>query len=195
SHRGGNLERNASGQHFLENTLPAFRNSAAIGVDLLELDVQLTRDGLAAVFHDQDLGRLCGKAFQGKRISDFNYADLPRLKISSKTDTAVLNDADFTWIPLLDEVFRAHPDKPVQIDLKVPSQQLVHVVSDLVSRYQRQRLVLWGSFLHSNSNGLYTANPEVPLFTSSSRALLLLTAYCAGRLHDIHIYESAIIMP
>ncbi|GIL78159.1 hypothetical protein Vretifemale_7590, partial [Volvox reticuliferus] len=196
SHRGGNLERSATGQLFIENTLPAFRNSAAVGVDLLELDVQLTRDGLAAVFHDRELGRLCGPAFRGKRISDYNYADLPRLSpIENVTNSADVQDTDFTRIPLLEEVFKAHPNMPVQIDLKVPSQQLVHVVSDLVSQYRREKLVLWGSFLHSNNNGLYAANPNVPLFMSAPRAQLLLAAYCAGRLDDIHIYESAIIMP
>lgn len=47
SHRGGPLEG------FEENTLPAFRNSARLGVDLLELDVQMTHDGQVVVFHDR----------------------------------------------------------------------------------------------------------------------------------------------
>ncbi|GLC46429.1 Lysophospholipase D gdpd1 [Pleodorina starrii] len=195
SHRGGDLERDVSGKRFVENTLSAFRNSAAIGVDLLELDVQLTRDGRAAVFHDKELGRLAGRAFHGKTISEFDYADLPRLQISGQRTTADAQDLNFTRIPLLEEVFAAFPDKAIQIDLKVPSQQLVRVVSDLVAHYGRERLILWGSFLHSNNSGLYTANPRIPLFTSAPRALLLLAAYCAGRLHDVHVYESAIIIP
>ena len=51
SHRGGPLEG------FEENTLPAFRNSARLGVDLLELDVQMTRDGQVVVFHDRCVGQ------------------------------------------------------------------------------------------------------------------------------------------
>lgn len=45
SHRGGSLESRPTGGFYVENTLPAFLNSARIGVDLLELDVQLTADG------------------------------------------------------------------------------------------------------------------------------------------------------
>lgn len=45
SHRGGSLEPRPTGGFYVENTLPAFLNSARIGVDLLELDVQLTADG------------------------------------------------------------------------------------------------------------------------------------------------------
>ena len=33
--------------------MPAFRNSARLGVHLLELDVQLTRDMRVVIFHDR----------------------------------------------------------------------------------------------------------------------------------------------
>ncbi|GFR44660.1 hypothetical protein Agub_g5950, partial [Astrephomene gubernaculifera] len=202
SHRGGNLETNAAGHRFVENTLPAFRNSVALGVDLLELDVQLTRDGQAAVFHDRELGRLCGPGFKGKRIADFSYKDLPRLGCAHSSQGSLKplvhqhnSDEDDLRIPLLREVFEAHPSIPIQIDLKVPSQQLVNVVNDLVREYRRERLVLWGSFIHTTSNALYAANPSIPLFTSAPRAFLLLAAHSAGRLKDVHIYESAMIIP
>lgn len=40
-----------------ENTLSAFREAVAAGVDMVELDVQLTADGEVVVFHDADLRR------------------------------------------------------------------------------------------------------------------------------------------
>ncbi|KXZ46189.1 hypothetical protein GPECTOR_46g258 [Gonium pectorale] len=88
-----------------------------------------------------------------------------------------------------------HPRVPIQIDLKVHSPELVRAVSEMVSRHSRERLVLWGSFLHTTNSALYTANPRVPLFASAPRALLLLAAFCAGRLADVHVYESAVIIP
>lgn len=42
-----------------ENSLPAFRRAARKGVGV-ELDVQLTRDGVPVVFHDKSLLRMCG---------------------------------------------------------------------------------------------------------------------------------------
>lgn len=42
SHRGGGQEHDPHSRlQFVENTMPAFRNSARLGVDLLELDVQV----------------------------------------------------------------------------------------------------------------------------------------------------------
>lgn len=77
SHRGGSLEPRSSGGFYVENTLPAFLNSARLGVDLLELDVQLTADGQVVVFHDPTMGRLFGPLYRGRRILDFKYSDIP----------------------------------------------------------------------------------------------------------------------
>ena len=50
AHRGGALL-------WAENSLLAFRNALAVGADLLELDVHLTRDGEVVVIHDPTLER------------------------------------------------------------------------------------------------------------------------------------------
>jgi len=44
-----------------ENTLLAFTKALELGVDAIELDVQLSRDGEAMIFHDEDLQRTTGK--------------------------------------------------------------------------------------------------------------------------------------
>lgn len=50
AHRGGALL-------WPENSLTAFRGALALGVDLLELDVHLTKDGEVVVIHDPTLDR------------------------------------------------------------------------------------------------------------------------------------------
>jgi glycerophosphoryl diester phosphodiesterase len=51
--------------HLPENTLPAFRLALEMGVDTLELDAGVTRDGVVVVHHDRrlnpDVARLDGK--------------------------------------------------------------------------------------------------------------------------------------
>src|ERR1035437_496086 len=42
---------------FPENTLESFRQGMALGVDALEFDVRLSRDGQAVVIHDPTLER------------------------------------------------------------------------------------------------------------------------------------------
>src|SRR5689334_7658039 len=48
AHRGGRALRP-------ENTLPAFANALSMGVDTLELDMAVTRDGVVVVSHDRAL--------------------------------------------------------------------------------------------------------------------------------------------
>ncbi|KAG2495974.1 hypothetical protein HYH03_005903 [Edaphochlamys debaryana] len=55
--------------------------------------------------------------------------------------------------------------------------------------------VLWGSFLHPVALQLYGTDPGIPLFTSAPRAFLLLMAHRTGRMGEVHVYESAIILP
>jgi glycerophosphoryl diester phosphodiesterase len=53
AHRGNAAE-------FPENTLPAFTSALVLGVRFLELDVQLSRDGVPVVIHDHLLVRTTG---------------------------------------------------------------------------------------------------------------------------------------
>lgn len=53
AHRGASAERP-------ENTMIAFERAAEIGVEALELDVHLTRDGVLIVTHDGTAQRMCG---------------------------------------------------------------------------------------------------------------------------------------
>lgn len=73
AHRGYSSE-------FPENTLAAFEGAVDIGVDYIELDVQLTKDGQAVIFHDDDLKRITGT--EG-RISEYTYEELHGLDAGS----------------------------------------------------------------------------------------------------------------
>src|SRR5215813_7211563 len=59
-----------------ELTRPAFERALEIGVDMIELDVQLTRDQRLVVLHDRSLGRTV--AGQGA-VRDRTLAELAAL--------------------------------------------------------------------------------------------------------------------
>ncbi|KAI8800798.1 PLC-like phosphodiesterase [Cladochytrium replicatum] len=81
AHRGGGaLER-------IENTLAGFRHACRDIQpipDVLEFDCSLTKDGIPVVFHDNTMERLCGPSFKDKKISDYNYDELPPLAYPPK---------------------------------------------------------------------------------------------------------------
>lgn len=69
AHRGGSLlER--------ENTIPAYRKSIELKVDIVETDVRETADGIIVSFHDSNLERLAGKK---GNIKDFTFEELKKI--------------------------------------------------------------------------------------------------------------------
>ncbi|HEY4388854.1 MAG TPA: glycerophosphodiester phosphodiesterase [Ktedonobacteraceae bacterium] len=63
-----------------ENTLAAFRNALTLPIDAVELDVQMSRDGHALVFHDATMERLTDG--QGNML-DLDYEYLRSLNASA----------------------------------------------------------------------------------------------------------------
>ena len=59
-----------------ENTLRAFEIAIDYGLDLVELDVHLSRDGQLVVIHDPDLGRVAGRSATVAELTARELADL-----------------------------------------------------------------------------------------------------------------------
>ncbi|MGC8505814.1 MAG: glycerophosphodiester phosphodiesterase [Thermoplasmata archaeon] len=87
-----------------ENTLESFRSAFNAGADAVELDVQLSSDGVPVVYHDFDMKRLHGSA---KKIGDTSYDEI--LKTSSAKGSPV---------PKLEDLFVELPSGNFFIELK-----------------------------------------------------------------------------
>jgi glycerophosphoryl diester phosphodiesterase len=71
-----------------ENTLPAFRAALDVGADLIELDVQMTRDGEVVVIHDPVLDRTTsGKGKVGERTLARSAPSRPGMRSASGAST------------------------------------------------------------------------------------------------------------
>jgi len=101
AHRG--LHDAAAGRP--ENGLSAIRAAIGHGYSV-EIDVQLSRDGEAIVFHDEDLDRMTG---QHGPLADRTAAELGRIRLAGSTDT----------IPTLAEVLALTSGRaPLLVELK-----------------------------------------------------------------------------
>lgn len=80
-----------------ENTLPAFQAAIDFGADCVELDVQMTADGVIMVSHDPSLKRCTGV---DRRICDMTYDEVRQLDAGSSFSSAYAG----TQIPTLQEV-------------------------------------------------------------------------------------------
>ena len=69
-----------------ENSLAAFKRAMEWGYGI-ELDVQLSRDGFAVVFHDDDLLRVCG---DGRKVNDVDWSELKSMRLFGTRKTIPL---------------------------------------------------------------------------------------------------------
>lgn len=111
AHRGG-------AQLWPENSLCAFRESLALGVDLVEADIHLTGDGGLAVIHDATLRRTTDRR---GRVRTRTATEL-RLARLRGPDRRLTNE----HVPMLEEVLAivAAAGGGVLIEVKAPSRGL-----------------------------------------------------------------------
>jgi glycerophosphoryl diester phosphodiesterase len=84
-----------------ENTLAAFRIALALGADGTEMDLQLTRDGVVVVIHDDTVNRTTDGH---GRIGDLTLAEVKRLDAGAKFEPAFRGERIPTLRELIDLV-------------------------------------------------------------------------------------------
>jgi glycerophosphoryl diester phosphodiesterase len=148
AHRGGTNPT--------ENTLEAFRVALAAGTDIIETDIQATKDGIAVLFHDDDLERLIGKT---AKISDLDWSELAQVRLPGNTR-----------IPSLRQALKEFPRAKFNIDVKA-----VNAISDLIAVVEELKAhdrVLVSSF--SNKRRLEALKGfSKPVATSGSASVVL----------------------
>lgn len=105
--------------------MAAFRKAVENGFGI-ELDVQMSRDGVPVVFHDATLKRMCGIA---GRVSDYSYAELRQFPLAGSGER----------IPRFADVLKLVDGRtPLIVELKTErlDMSVCRAVDRLCSRYQ-----------------------------------------------------------
>lgn len=97
-----------------ENTLLAFKKAIAIGVDQIETDVRLTRDGELVCIHDSTVDRTTNGT--GK-VSDLTLAELKALDAGAWKGESFAGERIPTFIEFM-ELVSQHPTLTLDIELK-----------------------------------------------------------------------------
>jgi glycerophosphoryl diester phosphodiesterase len=129
--------RGASAEH-VENTLPAFEAALALGADVLESDVHVTRDGHPVLAHDADGSRVAGDP---RAIAACSLAEIERWDLSR-----VLPGSAQVRIPTLDETLARLPHALLNLDLKSVDARTVPRVLDAIAKHHAEPRVLLTSF-------------------------------------------------
>lgn len=112
AHRGG-------GGLWPENTMYAFKRAVEMGVDVLEVDIHSTSDGVLVVTHDETLERTTNGT---GRVNSLSLAQLKALdagyRWSSDGGKTFPYRGQGITVPTLQEVFEAFPQMRINIDIK-----------------------------------------------------------------------------
>jgi glycerophosphoryl diester phosphodiesterase len=136
--------RGSAGTH-PENTLESFRAAVASGVQYLEFDIHMTRDGEVVVAHDDHLKRMCGL---DRVIPEMTYAEL------AKADAGrmfTLDGATFPFreknirVPRLAEVLAEFPKVRMIVEVKQIAPSVVAPMLDVIDRAGMRRSVIVAS--------------------------------------------------
>ncbi|MGA9288015.1 MAG: glycerophosphodiester phosphodiesterase [Anaerobacillus sp.] len=129
-----------------ENTLISFQAAQKAGVHGIELDVQLTKDGMPVVIHDERVDRTTNGIGW---VKDFLYDDLIRLDAGHSFS----NRYQGTPIPSLEHVLQwiSSTSLSLNIELKtgfMPYLGIEDLVMDLLSHYNLEDRTIISSFNH-----------------------------------------------
>jgi glycerophosphoryl diester phosphodiesterase len=162
-----------------ENTLYAFRKAAELGVDVLEMDIRQTADGVLVILHDETIDRTTDGSGP---VAALTLADLQRL------------DAGYRWspdggktyphrgqgiaVPTLKEVLDALPQARLNLEIKARDATLSGPVCALIREHRMGHRVVVASFAQAAMDAFRAACPEVATAATAdeARQLFRLTA-------------------
>lgn len=160
-----------------ENTLPAFQYAIAQGVDVLELDMAVTRDNVIVISHDTHMNRAICQGPAGETA-------IHQLSLEQvwQWDCGALKNPNFplqqpvpgTKMPTLDEVFDLAAPSAVELNIetKINPQTpelapdpltFSQLVVDAVRRHKMERRVMVQSFDFRTLKAVRTLAPEIRL--------------------------------
>lgn len=113
-----------------ENTILSFRKALDYGVDIMEFDINLSRDKIPMVIHDSKLERTTNGT---GLVSDFTYRELKEFDAGVKKGETYSGEK----IPSLDEalnLFEKYPEVLLNIEIKGNSKEAAGITVDVLEK-------------------------------------------------------------
>ena len=139
AHRGGMAL-------FPENTLLAFH--AAVDkykVDILEMDLQITKDGKVIVLHDDSLDRTTNGKGEVSRLS---YEEISQFdggfRFNNDKGEFPFRDTGIK-VPLFENILEEFPQMFLNLELKGNNLKLIQKAADLINKYNAGNRILIGA--------------------------------------------------
>jgi len=141
-----------------ENTLPAFRHALKLGVDYIEVDLRMTKDGIPVILHDDTLDRTTNG--QGE-VGALTLVEIKKLDAGSFGGPEYAGEK----IPTLEETLELVISLGGKLVLDIKSGGYLDCtkVVRLVERYKAERKVVVGARSVEDITRFRSLNPRIPI--------------------------------
>lgn len=165
AHRGG-------AGIFPENTLAAMRGSAMLGVDVLDMDARLTKDGVLVAFHDKTLQRTTNGDGE---VGNFDYQQLSMLNAAANFRAPDGKRHPAEVIPRIRDIMGEFADTRLLFVVEIKNQgedgkDAARKLAAIVSEFDLQGRVIVGSFGGAPLVEYRKALPDAATSASQSEA-------------------------
>ena len=160
-----------------ENTIPAFEYAISVGVDVLELDVAVTKDNVLVVSHDPVLEPpICSGPRPRAVIHELTLDEVRQYDCGSQQNPSFPKQVPVpgTRVPTLDEVFalaargsfefnvetKSFPNRP---GYTPPPDEFARMLLDEIRRHHLEERVIVQSFDFRTLHAMKTLAPEIRL--------------------------------
>jgi glycerophosphoryl diester phosphodiesterase len=156
-----------------ENTMAAIDNGISLGADGLEIDVQLSADGVPVVIHDQTLDRTTDRA---GAVRDLTASELARVDAAFRFETGGEHPfrGQGIGIPILDDVLAKYPKARIIIEMKGGQPELARAVAASIHRADAIDRSCVGSFHQGSIDTIRAEAPDIITSASQEEARWML---------------------
>lgn len=161
-------------EFYPENTLEAFISARDIGVDVIETDVHITKDGEIVIWHDPTLERNTDKSgvIEDHTLQELKEADAGFTFTKDGGKTYPFRGKGIK-LSTLDEVLKALPDERFNIDLKSKDTRIVDAFLAVIRRNHAENRICAASFHYKNLKLLRKKAPDILTSITSVEVLSL----------------------
>lgn len=133
------------------NTMAAFTNAAEMGVDVLETDIHITKDGHLVTIHDPTVDRTTNGS--GK-VADMTLEEIQKLDAGyhfKDLDGKYSFRGKGVYIPTVEEMFQTFTDVKIEIEIKDDNpperiEEMSEKLWELIKKYKMEDKIIIGSF-------------------------------------------------
>ncbi len=165
-------------------TMLAYQNAAALGVDVLEMDIHITKDGALVLMHDETVDRTTNGTGEVEAMT------LEEIKqLDGAYDWSPDGGKTFPYrgrgiqVATLEEIFQAFPEYRMTIEIKKTNAPMAKPLCELIRKYDMQNKALVASFHDERLKEFRAECPEVATSGAKNETtlfVLLSKAYLHG---------------